>query len=402
MAVRYSNSRINSFSICPRQYKFQYIERAAVEKPVGVETALGNAVHKALESLYNMKMNGRTPSKEEILQIYSDYWEGPDRDKIKVTRDNLDVDDYIKMGEEAIGKFYDKYKPFDDGDTIDLERKLSFPLDPRGKFSISGVIDRIVKRHDGVIEIIDYKTGSRLPTQEALDNDVQMALYHLGIQHMWPDFKDVEIKQIFLRPCIELKTRFRPEKLEEIRYNTFQKILEIEQARKEDDFPPKESTICDWCVYYELCPAKRHKLALEEEITVDFSPERGKELANEYLKLDQEIKERKSRMDALKDDLKLYSEETELTKLEGDHGHIKISVREYETFPTKTDDEDSYNDISLLVRNAGIEECFKLDPNLLFKEFYVREKLPDDLAEQLRSFIRSKKQYRFNVKYEGD
>jgi hypothetical protein len=52
MARSFSNSKIGTFETCPRQYKFEYIEKASVEKPIGVELFLGNAVHRVLEKLY--------------------------------------------------------------------------------------------------------------------------------------------------------------------------------------------------------------------------------------------------------------------------------------------------------------------------------------------------------------
>jgi len=169
MARSFSNSKIGTYSTCPRQYKFQYIERAAVEKPVGVEAFLGAAVHHALEKLYILKMNGKLQTREEMLSNYNEYWEGPDKETIKVTRENLGVEDYIKVGTEALTKYYDKYQPFDDGDTVALEKNISFPLDPNNRFTINGKIDRICLRNDGVVEIIDYKTKAFLPAQQALD-----------------------------------------------------------------------------------------------------------------------------------------------------------------------------------------------------------------------------------------
>jgi len=398
--ISYSNSKIETFRNCPRQYKFAYIEKPTVVKPVGVETFLGDAVHRTLEKLYTMKVNGRLQPLEEALDFYRKIWEGPDQNNIKITRDNLGIDDYIRVGEDALNKYYAKYAPFDDGVVLGLEKKFSFPLDDESRFSISGKIDRIDKRPDGMVEIIDYKTNATLPSQQMLDNDTQMGLYCLAVKCLWPDFNNIKLTQIYLRHGVALSTVMDEGKLEEIKYQAFQKILEIEQAKREDDFPPRESSLCDWCVYFELCPAKRHKLALQDEIDVEFDPETGKELARKYLELDRNIKLLKSEEKALRDDIIRFCEEVDVSSLEASNGALKVRKSISQGFPTKTEDERAFAEISFLIREAGIEECFKLDGGVLFKEFYARERLAPELRAKLEKFLRDKREYRLMPRHE--
>jgi len=395
MAHAYSYSKIESFNQCPRKYKFENIERAKVEKPVGVETYLGNAVHQVLEHVYRLKLDNRLLEAAEAMGRYNEIWEnGPDKDEIKVTRENLSIDDYIETGREIVRKYYDKYYPFDNGMTLALEKNFQFPLDTEGKFTIRGKIDRLAQQSDDTVEIIDYKTKSTLTTQTALDDDNQMGLYHLGVAYLWPDFKDVVLKQVFLRHGVELKTRMTEDKLEEIRYRTFQKILEIEQSVREDNFPPKESRLCDWCVYSELCPAKRHRLALDDEIETEFDAAAGAELAEKYLELDFKKKTIEAELKALKEDLVRYCEQADLSQVESSRGNLKVSISETEAFPGKTKSENDYYELSLLARQAKLEECFKLDQNVLYKEFYLKERLPEELMEKLRSFLVKLRQIR--------
>ncbi|SYZ72419.1 conserved hypothetical protein [Candidatus Zixiibacteriota bacterium] len=402
MAISYSFSRIGTFFNCPRQYKFEHIEKAAVEKPVGVEAFLGDAVHRTLERLYRLKMDGKTLTQSEALEYYLKYWEGPDRDKIKVTREELGIDDYIEIGSRALAKYFEMLAPFDDGISVALERMFRFPLDPAGRFSIQGKIDRVCRRADGVVEIIDYKTGAALPTQQSLDDSDQMGLYQIGVNHLWPDFKEIELKQIFLRHGVILKATMDADKLEEVRYRTFQRILEIERARREDNFPPKESSLCNWCVYFQLCPAKRHKLALDDEISVEFDAEFGRDLASKYLQLTQQKKVLETELKALKEDITKYAEETEVTALTAPEGNVKISFSEADGFPSKTEDEETYLKLSLLAREANLEECFKLDQNVLYKEFFAKERLPQEVQEQLKEFLRRKREIRLTTRFEEE
>jgi putative RecB family exonuclease len=397
MPRSYSNSRIETFENCPRQYKFQYIEKASVEKPVAVEAFLGDAVHRALERLYQSKINGRVESMEEVLRYYNDHWQGPEKEHIKVVRDQLGVEDYIRVGKAALSRYYEQYHPFDDGDVIALEKNISFPLDPAGRFMIRAKIDRISRRKDGVVEIIDYKTKAFLPTQQSLNEDRQMGLYHIGVKHLWPDFERIELKQLFLRQGCAMTAMMDTDKLEEIRYGAFQKILEIERAVREDSFPPTESPLCDWCVYFELCPAKRHKLALEDEISDEFDAERGERLADEYLALYGEKKRLESRLAALRDDIIKYCTEADITSVGGRKGSLKLSLSEGEAFPTKSDSEEDYLALTMIAREAGLEEVFKLEPGVLYKEFYARERLGADLMEKLKKYLIRKRQATLRV-----
>jgi len=402
MPRSYSISRLGTFAACPRQYKFQYIEKAVVEKPVSVEAFLGNAVHRTLENLYTLKTNGRLQDCAEMLAYYDRLWDGPDREYIKVTRESLGVDDYIKVGHEGLQKYYEHYAPFDEGDVLALEKLFSFPLDPGARFTMNCKVDRLNRRSDGTVEIIDYKTSATIPTQQQFDDNEQMGIYQLGVHHLWPDFDRIAIKQIFIRQGLEMTTEMDGEKLEEIRYRAFQRILEIEQAMKDDNFPPRESNLCSWCVYFALCPAKRHRLALEENAEVEFDADVAKELADRYLTLNEQKKQLESELRALKTDIVKLCEEADILSLAAPKGDIKVSLAETEVFPSKTADEDAYLNLSLLARQADLEECFKLDERVLYKEFFLKERLTPELLEKLREYVIKRRQTILRTRYRHD
>ena len=96
-------------------------------------------------------------------------------------------------------------------------------------------------------------------------------------------------------------------------------------------------------------------------------------------------------MKALKEDIVGYCDKTDMLRLDSDSGYIKITSTEKEGFPSKTEDNQAFVKMSQLARNAGLVECFKLEPNVLFKEFFAREKLDENLTEKLSEFIRKKR-----------
>lgn len=399
MAKSYSYSKIGQFQNCPRQYKFNYIEKATVEKPVSVEMFLGSAVHRSLEKLYKYKVNGRIQPEEEMLADYHKDWEGPNRDQIKVTREHMGIDDFIKTGDKALSKYYKMYHPFDEGEIIGLEKSASFPLDPANRFMMRAKLDKLVQRKDGVVEIIDYKTQSRLPTQQEIDNNLQMGLYQHAVNFLWPQFDKIELKQIYLRQGIAMSTVMNQDKLDELKQIAINSILEIEQAVRDDDFPIKESPLCDYCPYFELCPAKRHRRALEDEASDVINPQTGKELAEKYLHLNHEKKKLESELKALKEDIVGYCDKTDMSRLDTDTGFLKITSTEKDGFPSKTEDNNTFIKMSQLARAAGLDECFKLEPNVLFKELFAKEKLDKELTEKLSQFVRKKRSDTIRTSY---
>ncbi len=391
MIRSYSYSKIGQFQNCPRQYKFNHIEKATVEKPVSVEMFLGSAVHRALEKLYKFKVNGRIQPEEEMLADYHKEWEGSDRDRIKVTKEYMGIDDFINTGAKALAKYYKMYHPFDEGEIIGLEKNASFPLDSANRFMMRAKLDKLVQRKDGVVEIVDYKTQARLPTQQDLDNNLQMGLYQHAVNFLWPQFDKIELKQIYLRQGIAMTTVMDQDKLDMLKQDSINLILEIEQAARDNDFPVKESALCDYCPYFELCPAKRHRRAIEDEASDVLNPETGKELAEKYLLLNEEKKKIESELNALKEDIIGYCDKTDMVRLDSDSGFIKITSTEKDGFPTKTEDNKAFMRLSQIARAAGLDECFKLETNILFKELYAKEKLDENLTEQLSQFVRKKR-----------
>ena len=89
-----------------------------------------------------------------------------------------------------------KYEYEIDGKTVD------------GKLAIKGTIDLIVKLDDGLYEIVDYKTGSRVDwnsknrdrkTYNYLTQDFQLDLYHYAAQRLYPEIKQVITSIFFIR-----------------------------------------------------------------------------------------------------------------------------------------------------------------------------------------------------------
>lgn len=74
-----------------------------------------------------------------------------------------------------------------------------------GNLALKGTIDLITKIDDNFFEIVDWKTGRRLnwatgkeKTQECLENDPQLRIYHYAVNHLYPEIENIMITINFI------------------------------------------------------------------------------------------------------------------------------------------------------------------------------------------------------------
>ena len=257
----WSNSRLGSFEKCPLQYRYRYIDR--IKRDVfGVEAFMGNRVHEALEFLYQEVGRKRLPKVDAVVAHYHSRWAAEyDPAKVRIVRAALHADDYRLEGEKCVRYFYDEEKPFDQSETLGLEAKFQFALDPNGRYAVMGFIDRLARSGPGIYEVHDYKTGASRPSDEDLRRDRQLSLYQMAVKEKYPDAVEVRLVWHYLQ-LKENRVLSRSEaELEAHRKQAIRLIDTIEAAR---DYPPRESALCRWCEYRDICPTQQGKIALEK------------------------------------------------------------------------------------------------------------------------------------------
>lgn len=74
-----------------------------------------------------------------------------------------------------------------------------------GNLALKGTIDLITLVNDSTIEVIDWKTGKRLDwatgqekTQEKLEKDPQLKIYHYAIKHLYPHIENIIFSIYFI------------------------------------------------------------------------------------------------------------------------------------------------------------------------------------------------------------
>ena len=244
----YSHSRLSSFENCPKQFEFRYIQKIP-SSTEGVEAFVGKRVHEILERLYLFVGRGQIPGVEKVIDRYHKLWEETyDADRVRIVREGTPLSYYRELGENCLRGYYLRHYPFDDGETLGIERRVVFPLDSAGKYRMQGIIDRISRARDGVIEVHDYKTGARVPSQRILDQDRQLALYQIGLAREFGEDTPFRLVWHYVAKNRICQSTRGPEELAALRETTIQRI---DAAA---DFPPKKIALCNWCEYKDRCP----------------------------------------------------------------------------------------------------------------------------------------------------
>ena len=355
----YSHSRLSTFETCPRQYFFQYVARIKLDEEEGIEGFLGSLVHEALEKLYRDLMFGKALSVEEVVGWFNVQWQRRCTDAIVIVRTEYTAEDYRRVGEECLRKYYDHYTPFNESTTLALEERVNFKLDKGGEYSLTGFIDRISQRRDGTYEIHDYKTNFRLPGQEEKDQDRQLALYQIGIQGKWKDAQCVDLVWHYLRHNKEIRSSRSRSDLAELRRSTIHVIRDIESREHEGDFETRDSPLCDWCSFQSLCPLRKHRCTTEKLNDKEFRGEPGVKLVDRYAgtvdkirQLRSEIRGLEEECDKLQDALSEYAVREKVDVVEGSSHSVKIIEQKQATLPRKTYEPDQYSDLERKLRRS--------------------------------------------------
>lgn len=254
----YSHSRLSAFERCPRKFQYRYLWKIPAEGE-SIEGFVGKRVHEVLERLHRAAESYGVPSLPKVLWRFQQMFaEAYDASRVRIVREGTPLDFYRELGEQCLANYYHEHYPFDRDETLALEEHVSFQLGSGGRYAVQGFVDRIARTRDGAIEIQDYKTSARVPSQAEVDGDRQLALYQIGIGARFGAQHRVRLVWRYLRQRRTLVSTRTPEQLGELAAQT--RGL-IDQIRSETVFDPKPSALCRWCEYREGCPASPERRA---------------------------------------------------------------------------------------------------------------------------------------------
>lgn len=323
--MRTSYSAIGTYLQCPQKYKFQEIDR--IRAPKGREAIFGSLIHDTLK--FTFKRDPLFPTLDEVVAYFREHWPSREvfeaeskNDPLKRSWSEAEEKAYFEEGVRMLKNFYERNAPWN-FTIVDLEPRFEVALtdEKTGETHIlAGIIDRIDKTADGKYEIIDYKTSKRMPSQDALNQDLQLSLYSLGLQKRWPHLaaEDIKLSLYFLKHGEKLSTKATAQTTEKTKEHVLKTIADIqERTRLGKEFEPMPSALCDWCAYKPICPAWRHLYRDQQQTTDNIQP-----ILKEYFEIKKAERQSEKRLAELQKQIKDYMEQEKLTRVFGDEGVI--------------------------------------------------------------------------------
>lgn len=236
---QYSPSKLQVYQTCPRQYHFQYVQK--LPRRAWANQSFGSSLHRTLAALHEQG-GPQAQTLSDTQQLLELTWSSAGYDSRAHSQAELE------RGKKLLQAYFQEWSQ-EDGTSIVLEKRFSAPF--RDTMFL-GIIDRVDRRSDGSLEIIDYKSGfapEQLPPQTVQ----QLSLYHHLIQHKLgetPQHHSVHYLASNVRLALPLDADFIDEVLD-FAYRTVQRLEGDEQ------FKPIKAAHCEWCDYQHLCPVGR-------------------------------------------------------------------------------------------------------------------------------------------------
>jgi len=360
--MRISYSGLDSFSICPAKYKFQYIDR--IKTPKIKEAVFGTLIHECLKVFHEPSLP-LPLSEDELLKYFTEKWNAD------IYKDKQEESFAFYQGVDILKKYYlqNQNQKFN---IINLEASFQIPISDNKEFhQITGRIDRIDRLDDGTFEVIDYKTTKKMPAQSDVDNNLQLLIYYLGIVNRWPSLekedRPVKLSLYYLRHGEKLSVIRKKEVIKE----TQQKILDLINQINKSKFEPRVNPLCDWCQYQQYCPLYKHKFISEESPALD--DKEIKEVIKEYFTIKEKQSIDNKRINELKQIINKYCDNKSIDRVFGDEGYItRLSQQRFSY---------NFNKVKEILEPIGKwKEILTID-KVKFKK--VINSLPYDLKKQI-------------------
>lgn len=310
--MRISYSSLNTYETCPLKYKFSAIDK--LKTPKSKEAVFGSVVHDTMKFIHAPGI--LSPTLEQALEHFTNNWNPA------VFDSEMEERSAFTQGVKMIEDYYKKNNPAD-FNVMNLESSFQIEIgDEDNKHIVSGIIDRIDRTEEGY-EIIDYKTAKKMPTQERVENDVQLSVYLKAFLSYYPreinNLDKIKVSLYFLKHGVKLtatRTLEQLQKSEEL-------FLEVIKKIEEKKFDPTMGPLCDWCGYQKNCPMWKHKF---KELRRIDTEEINSKIA-EYIDLKSAMTITKDRLAKLQEDIVSYMEQEGVDRVFSDKGIISQSIR---------------------------------------------------------------------------
>jgi RecB family exonuclease len=228
--------KLSMFRQCPRRYKLHYLDGLARDfAKARPYLTMGEHVHGALHDIFLLPAKERT--EERLVQLMRDRWR-------RNRRGFADLAEERSYGEKATAQLR-RFAQTEDLTVQPFALEDFHRVEIDAALALSGKIDRIDREGNGLLRIIDYKTGTpRWPDPLQLQIYGLIAAVEFEPPAITASYRYLETGDWF---TLEVTEETKAEALKEVRQQVALIVAEREYA-------PNPGPLCAFCDFLEICP----------------------------------------------------------------------------------------------------------------------------------------------------
>lgn len=244
-----SNSSIQVYKSCKKRFKYKYIDRISTgRKLANKHLSFGQSIHMALAE-FNMITDKRYRVLENLHNLLRKNWV---REGYKTLEEERQ---FGLWGLDMLTSYFND--PKDRGkENLIIEKMIKRDMD--GKFILCGKLDKVYRRSDGIVEVMDYKTGESLDCLEKIETGLQLPIsVILAGEEL--GFYPEAASCYYLAHNSKIVKEVTDEYIEKAMHKIWSVYEDIEN---ETDFRASPSPCCELsCEYYGICEDAKDKNA---------------------------------------------------------------------------------------------------------------------------------------------
>ena len=250
--LSFSYSKMGMYKECPQKYKFRYVHMLP-EQPK-YYFAFGSALHSVMEFIYNPQTE-KFPTLPQALTYFERVWD----------QTNFQQKGYASVEKELAGfaegrRIIESYYVQNEATFVHpLSVELKSTLEVDG-LSLISIVDRMDYLGDGLVKILDYKTGKtvqREPDQLYMYQKVveNSPVIKAVVQAKDPAVKQVRVGELSFYHLPTLKEMKFARASDKDIVSFWQGVLRVADSIRAGQFAPTpDENKCRWCDYRNLCP----------------------------------------------------------------------------------------------------------------------------------------------------
>jgi putative RecB family exonuclease len=248
-----SPSALERYRLCPRLYRFLYVDGQRSRARMTAPQSFGTTVHAALREFFRLPVARR--SLDGLLELFKRSW-------VREGYRNAEEQDRERArGAEALRAWYQR------ADTAVVPQATELGLQASwGEVVLKGRLDRVDAdrslagsgaRNGGGLVVVDYKTGRRPVTQAAADADEALTIYAALVERRL-ERPVTGLVLDFVVAGEQIRTERPPEVLRE----RLGQVLDVATTlRKDQRFTPRTGPWCASCEMLGLCPEGQREIS---------------------------------------------------------------------------------------------------------------------------------------------